>query len=72
MTRPVVHANGDHAQYLAHTFRCRYLGGEAHVADDESLEVRWCPVDTLPEKTSVLTERIFTALHHEGPVRLTE
>jgi 8-oxo-dGTP pyrophosphatase MutT (NUDIX family) len=72
VTTPVVHANGDRAQYLDHTFRCRYLGGEAHVADDESAGVRWCSVDRLPDMASVLAERIVTALHHEGSVRLSE
>lgn len=71
VTRPVVHANGDHAQYLDHTFKCRYVGGEAHVADDESEAVGWFPVTNLPEMTPALTERIVTALHHEGTVRLT-
>lgn len=71
VTRPVVHANGDHAQYLDHTFKCRYVGGEAHVADDESEAVGWFPVTNLPEMTPALTERIVTALHHEGTARLT-
>ncbi|WP_037604443.1 NUDIX hydrolase [Streptacidiphilus rugosus] len=45
---PIVHANGDHAQYLALTFRCRLTGGEARVNDDESLEVGWFPPEHLP------------------------
>jgi ADP-ribose pyrophosphatase YjhB (NUDIX family) len=71
VTHPVVHANGDHAQYLDHTFKCRYLGGEAHVADDEAEAVGWFPVSDLPSMTRALTERISTALHHEGAARLT-
>jgi 8-oxo-dGTP pyrophosphatase MutT (NUDIX family) len=70
VTEPIVHSNGDHAQYLDHTFRCRYLGGEAHVADDESTEVAWFPVDDLPVMDAVLAERVRTALRHTGPVRL--
>src|SRR3954471_20254411 len=31
-----VYSNGDRAHYLDHTFRCRYVEGVAHVADDES------------------------------------
>src|SRR6476620_4471093 len=31
VTAPIVYPNGDRAQYLDHTFRCRYLGGEARV-----------------------------------------
>src|SRR5664280_3108428 len=44
----VHHPNGDLAQYLDHTFICRYAGGSAHVADDESCDVRWWPLDALP------------------------
>ena len=72
VSNPVVHVNGDHAQYLDHTFRCRYLSGAAHVADDESEAVGWFPVDDLPDMAPALRERITTALHHDGPVRLTD
>lgn len=41
--------NGDRAQYLDLLFVCRATGGEAHVADDESLDVGWYPLDALPE-----------------------
>jgi ADP-ribose pyrophosphatase YjhB (NUDIX family) len=66
---PTVHVNGDHAQYLDHTFRCRYLGGEAHVADDESSAVGWFALDELPEMDALLAERVRTALRRTGPVR---
>jgi ADP-ribose pyrophosphatase YjhB (NUDIX family) len=46
---PLVHVNGDRAQYLELTFRCRAVGGEARVNDDESLEVGWFDLDELPE-----------------------
>ncbi|MGH3307141.1 MAG: ADP-ribose pyrophosphatase, partial [Nocardioides sp.] len=72
VTSSVVHANGDRAQYLDHTFKCRYVGGVAHVADDESEDVGWFPVNDMPEMTPVLTERIVTALHHRGGVRLRD
>lgn len=72
VTEPKVHANGDLAQYLDHTFRCRYLGGVAHVADDESSDVGWFPVDRLPAMSTVLEERIRTALTHTGQVRLDQ
>ena len=45
----IVHANGDRASYLDLTFACTYVSGEAHVADDESVDVRWFPRDALPE-----------------------
>ena len=71
VSRPVVHANGDHAQYLDHTFKCRYLSGEPHVADDESVEVGWFATKALPDMAPSLVERIVTVLRCEGEVRLT-
>lgn len=47
--KPVRYPNGDRCQYVDITLRCRAVGGEAHVADDESLEVAWFDVDGLPE-----------------------
>lgn len=72
VSSPVVHVNGDHAQYLDHTFRCRYVSGVAHAADDESEAVGWFPVDDLPAMASALRERITTAVHHHGAVRLAD
>src|SRR5271163_3771613 len=46
---PKVHANGDHAQYLDHVFRMDWTGGEPFPADDESLDVRWFDLSTLPD-----------------------
>ncbi len=63
---PTVHPNGDHAQYLDHTFRCRYLDGVAHVADDESSDVGWFHADSLPAMDAVLEERILRAFKHSG------
>ncbi|RKE17697.1 NUDIX domain-containing protein [Streptomyces sp. TLI_171] len=42
-------ANGDQVQYLDIAFRCRPIGGEARVNDEESLAVEWFPLDALPE-----------------------
>jgi 8-oxo-dGTP pyrophosphatase MutT (NUDIX family) len=70
VTPPVTHVNGDRAQYLDHTFRCRYLGGEAHAADDESEAVGWFDVGNLPDMEPAPRERIVTAVHHEDCVRL--
>src|SRR6202012_578974 len=41
VSHPVVHANGDHAQYLNLVFRMDWVGGEPFAADEESLEDRW-------------------------------
>jgi len=70
VTEPMVHVNGDHAQYLDHTFRCRYVSGEPHPADDESWEARWFPLSAMPAMKPVLRERILTAVHHTGSARL--
>ncbi|MER6032911.1 NUDIX domain-containing protein [Streptomyces sp. NPDC001835] len=47
--QPVTYPNGDVCQYMDITFRCRAVGGEARVNDDESLEVGWFTVDALPD-----------------------
>lgn len=48
VTEPIVHPNGDLAQYLNVCFTARATGGDAHVADDENLEVAWFEPDDLP------------------------
>ena len=53
----VTYPNGDRAIYLDLTFACTWLSGEAHVADDESTDVRWWPVDALPEPDTGLVAR---------------
>lgn len=69
-TEPIRYVNGDQAQYLDHTFLCRYLGGEAAVGDDESLDVRWWPLDDLPPMRPIYRERIEAALSGEERTRL--
>ncbi|MBT1635578.1 NUDIX hydrolase [Clavibacter michiganensis] len=61
-TGEITYPNGDRASYLDLTFRCRYVGGEAHVADDESLEVGWWPVDALPDMPADFRRRIRDAV----------
>jgi 8-oxo-dGTP pyrophosphatase MutT (NUDIX family) len=70
VTNPKTYPNGDQAQYLDHTFRCRYLGGTARVADDESSHVEWFDIDNLPPMDDVHKERILKARNHTGPTRL--
>ncbi len=65
----VTHVNGDRAVYLDHTFACSWVAGEAHVADDESVDVRWCRPDDLPEMSPMLRERIEAALSGETATR---
>lgn len=46
---PSSYPNGDQVQFLDLCFRCRPLRGEPRVNDDESLEVRWWPLNDLPD-----------------------
>ncbi|WP_102159607.1 NUDIX hydrolase [Zhihengliuella halotolerans] len=70
VTDPVVHVNGDRAQYLDHTFRCRYVSGEPYPADDESTAAGWFRLDELPPMREIYLERIRTAVEHAGSTRL--
>ncbi|MER5866741.1 NUDIX domain-containing protein [Kitasatospora sp. NPDC002040] len=54
--------NGDRAQYLDLTFRCRRVSGEARVNDDESLEVAWFAPTELPELDDYARYRLELAL----------
>ncbi|WP_320783816.1 NUDIX domain-containing protein [Streptomyces sp. CRN 30] len=63
---PVRYDNGDVCQYMDITVRCRAVGGEARVNDDESLEVGWFAVDALPELDEFGLLRIKQALA-DGP-----
>lgn len=56
----VTYPNRDQCQYMDITFRCRAVGGQARVNDDESLEVGWFAVDALP------------ALHRFGRFRIKQ
>jgi ADP-ribose pyrophosphatase YjhB (NUDIX family) len=61
VTRPIVHTNGDHAQYLDHVFRMDWLDGEPFPADDETLEARWFDLTEMPETTEDMRRRIHYA-----------
>ena len=54
---PITYPNGDVCQFVSLTFRCRYVGGEAAVGDDESLEVAWRPADDPPADLDALQRR---------------
>ncbi|MFF7768750.1 NUDIX domain-containing protein [Streptomyces massasporeus] len=60
--QPVTYENGDTCQYMDITFRCRAVGGEAKVNDDESLDVAWFDVDALPDLNEFGLLRIKQAL----------
>jgi ADP-ribose pyrophosphatase YjhB (NUDIX family) len=61
VTRRVVHANGDQAQYLDHAFRMDWVSGDPFPADDESLDVRWFAFAELPEMSADMHRRIEVA-----------
>ncbi|WP_432060878.1 NUDIX hydrolase [Streptomyces sp. S1] len=65
LRKPVVYPNGDQCQFMDVTFRCRAVGGEARVNDDESTEVGWFDVDDLPEMKRFSLMRIEKALADE-------
>ncbi|MFF0474822.1 NUDIX domain-containing protein [Streptomyces sp. NPDC004284] len=65
LRKPVVYPNGDICQYMDVTFRCRAVGGEARVNDEESTEVGWFEVDGLPEMKRFSYLRIEKALADE-------
>ncbi|MGW1541615.1 NUDIX hydrolase [Streptomyces sp. NPDC002309] len=60
--RPVTYDNDDVCQFMDITFRCRAIGGEARVNDDESLDVAWFEVDALPDLHEFGRLRIKQAL----------
>jgi 8-oxo-dGTP pyrophosphatase MutT (NUDIX family) len=61
VTRPIVHANGDRAQYLDHVFRMDWIAGEPFPADDESLDARWFDLSTVPQMPGGTRRRIKMA-----------
>jgi predicted RNase H-like nuclease/ADP-ribose pyrophosphatase YjhB (NUDIX family) len=65
----VVYDNGDRAAYLDLTFACTWLSGEAYVADDESTDVRWWPLDALPPLSASMAQRVAAALSDEREAR---
>ena len=48
-TKQVRYGNGDETVCLDVAFVCRPIGGDARVNDDESVDVRWFPIEELPD-----------------------
>jgi 8-oxo-dGTP diphosphatase len=61
----VTYANGDVVLYTSFAFACRIVGGTAHVADDESLELRFFGADELPLLSGLDRHRILHALKRQ-------
>ena len=70
VSRMVTYGNGDQAQYIDHTFACTYLAGDPHPADGENTDVRWFPVDELPEMRPHMLERVEAGLAPEDRARI--
>jgi 8-oxo-dGTP pyrophosphatase MutT (NUDIX family) len=66
LTRLISYANGDQAQYVITAFRCRPIAGEPRAADEESLDVRYFPLNALPELSADHRARIEHAAR-DGP-----
>ncbi|MCM0620463.1 NUDIX hydrolase [Nocardioides bruguierae] len=65
----VRHGNGDLGIYLDLTFACTWVGGEAAVGDDENTEVRWWPLDGLPDMAGEMHRRIADVVAGESVTR---
>ncbi|WP_228001396.1 NUDIX hydrolase [Nocardia australiensis] len=63
---PHTYPNGDICQFMDITIRCRAVGGEARVNDDESLEVAWFGISALPDLPEYDWLRLEQALS-DGP-----
>jgi 8-oxo-dGTP pyrophosphatase MutT (NUDIX family) len=59
---PYTYPNGDQTEFVDITFRCRVIGGEARVNDDESLAVGWFELDDLPPIQELTRQQIEWAL----------
>jgi 8-oxo-dGTP pyrophosphatase MutT (NUDIX family) len=59
---PVTYPHGDVCEYVDITFRCRVVGGQARVNDDESLSVGWFAPEELPTVDLLTRHRIDCAL----------
>lgn len=66
----VVYDNGDHTQYLDHTFRCRWISGDPYPADGEATEAGFFPVHALPEMPEIHANRARVAIENVPECRL--
>lgn len=58
---PYTYPNGDRVQILDLAFQCRVVGGAPDAGGDETLEVRWFPLDALPDMPPRILDRIANA-----------
>jgi 8-oxo-dGTP pyrophosphatase MutT (NUDIX family) len=62
---PITYANGDTVLYTSIAFECRIVAGEPHLADDESLELKFFAPDALPELSDLDRRKIRYALRRD-------
>lgn len=72
VTDEVVHANGDIAQYTGLVFRCRYVAGRPAAGDDESIDARWWPAESMPPMREVHRAAIRAALRDDPACELRD
>jgi len=65
--REITYPHGDVCQYLTVWFRCRPVGGEAVVNDEESTAVGWYARAEFPDLDAVDQLRITTAIDDNAP-----
>jgi 8-oxo-dGTP pyrophosphatase MutT (NUDIX family) len=59
----LTYPNGDQVYYVGTSFLCRIVGGHLHIADDESLELRFFAEAELPHLPPDQLKRVLCALH---------
>lgn len=64
---PTSYHNGDRVQFLDIAFRCRVVGGTLRADGEETLEVRWFPLDGLPDMLPHVLHRIRCAPGEGAP-----
>jgi ADP-ribose pyrophosphatase YjhB (NUDIX family) len=65
----VAYPNGDQSLFLDVAFRCRAIGGQARVNDDESVDVGWFGLDELPDLPERHLQCIKDAVSEGAAVR---
>jgi 8-oxo-dGTP pyrophosphatase MutT (NUDIX family) len=58
----ITYSNGDQCRYVGISFLCKIRGGHLHIADDESLELRFFSADELPNLPPHQLQRVQHAL----------
>ncbi|WP_316670042.1 NUDIX domain-containing protein [uncultured Propionibacterium sp.] len=67
---PQVYANGDRCQFFDTCLLAHPVGGEAHVGDEESIDVRWFPVPAMPPMRARFRRKVAHALSGDTRVRI--